>query len=98
MAYSSGNIAGITFLVAAAAGCLLVMSPASAHNCTCRNRDGRVYQLGQSICLFVDGRRYLARCDMSLNVSSWTKLQDGCPSARLSIPEKAPQTLYQPTT
>ncbi|MHB0954411.1 MAG: hypothetical protein ACYC10_21160 [Allorhizobium sp.] len=53
--------------------------PSSAQDCTCRNRDGKKYELGRVICLDVDGRRYLARCEMNLNVTTWTKLQEGCP-------------------
>jgi len=51
---------------------------ADAHNCKCRNR-GTMFQLGETSCLRVDGRNYLARCEMKLNVSSWTEVQDGCP-------------------
>ena len=51
---------------------------ADAHNCKCRNR-GTMFELGQTSCLRVDGRNYLARCEMKLNVSSWTEVQDGCP-------------------
>jgi len=61
--------------------CILLLSsglPADAHNCRCRNR-GDMYNLGQTSCLRVDGKSYLARCEMKLNVSSWTKVQDGCP-------------------
>ncbi|MGJ7039022.1 hypothetical protein J2Y63_002277 [Shinella sp. BE166] len=51
---------------------------ADAHNCKCRNRDV-MFELGQTSCLRVDGGSYLARCEMKLNVSSWTKIQEGCP-------------------
>lgn len=57
---------------------LLVPAIADAHNCKCRNR-GIMFELGETSCLRVDGQSYLARCEMKLNVSSWTKLQDGCP-------------------
>ncbi|UDF29724.1 UNVERIFIED_ORG: hypothetical protein LHK14_19810 [Roseateles sp. XES5] len=56
----------------------LVPTLADAHNCKCRNR-GVLFQLGQTSCLRVDGGSYLARCEMKLNVSSWTKIEDGCP-------------------
>ena len=56
----------------------LIPTLADAHNCRCRNR-GIMFQLGQTSCLRVDGGSYLARCEMQLNVSSWTKIQDGCP-------------------
>lgn len=57
---------------------LLVPAFADAHNCKCRNR-GVMFELGETSCLRVDGRSYLARCEMKLNVSSWTEVQDGCP-------------------
>lgn len=54
------------------------LADAWAHNCKCRNR-GVMYELGQISCLHVDGRNYLARCEMKLNVSSWTEIESGCP-------------------
>lgn len=61
-------------------GLALALVPvfADAHNCKCRNR-GVMFELGETSCLNVDGGSYLARCEMKLNVSSWTKVQDGCP-------------------
>jgi len=56
----------------------LIPTLADAHNCKCRNR-GVMFELGQTSCLRVDGGSYLARCEMKLNVSSWTRIQDGCP-------------------
>ena len=32
-------------------------------------------------CLRVGGISYLARCEMNLNVTTWKKLRDGCPTA-----------------
>lgn len=61
--------------------------PAVAHalpagpSCTCRNRDGKKYELGQTSCIRVGGVAYLARCEMELNVTTWRKVQDGCPEA-----------------
>lgn len=68
---------GMTAAVAA----LFAADAARAHNCTCRNRDGSKYELGQIACLRVDGNVYMARCEMNLNVSTWKKLRDGCPTA-----------------
>ena len=62
----------------------LIPALADAHNCKCRNR-GAMFELGETSCLHVDGGSYLARCEMKLNVSSWTKIQDGCP-----VTEKTP--------
>jgi len=56
----------------------LIPTLADAHNCKCRNR-GVMFELGQTSCLRVDGGSYLARFEMKLNVSSWTRIQDGCP-------------------
>ncbi|MGP4674321.1 hypothetical protein ACSV5N_20405 [Agrobacterium salinitolerans] len=56
----------------------LIPTLTDAHNCKCRNR-GAMFELGQTSCLKVDGSSYLARCEMKLNVSSWTKIEDGCP-------------------
>ncbi|WEX78667.1 hypothetical protein PYH37_003580 [Sinorhizobium numidicum] len=51
--------------------------------CTCRNRDGSKYELGEVVCISVGGVSYLARCEMNLNVLTWKKLRDGCPTAQL---------------
>jgi hypothetical protein len=67
----------------------LIPAVADAHNCKCRNR-GVLFNLGETSCLRVDGTSYLARCEMKLNVSSWTKIQDGCPvTERLASPQEA---------
>jgi hypothetical protein len=70
------------------AGLAVVMIPAlaDAHNCKCRNR-GVMFELGETSCLHVDGGSYLARCEMKLNVSSWTKIEDGCPVTANALPE-----------
>ena len=75
---------GLRILMASA---LVAFAPAiaDAHNCKCRNR-GVHFELGETSCLHVDGRHYLARCEMKLNVSSWTEVQDGCPVTRANPP------------
>jgi hypothetical protein len=67
-------------------------SCAWAHNCTCLNKGGARYKLGEIACLDVNGDRFLARCEMKLNVPSWTRVQDGCPASRregagMSVPQ-----------
>ncbi len=72
-----------TLLLAAAA--VAAESAAAAEpevRCACRNRDGSKYTLGQIACLTVGGVSYLARCEMNLNVLTWRKLRDGCPTAQ----------------
>lgn len=70
--------AGVMGVLASSLLVAVVATPAGAHNCKCRNR-GTYFQLGETSCLRVDGASYLARCEMKLNVSSWTKIQEGCP-------------------
>lgn len=68
------------------AGALPTLSFAASADapCTCRNRDGTRYELGQMVCIDVGSGAYLARCERNLNVTTWQKLQDGCPQAKLS--------------
>ena len=47
-------------------------------DCYCTDRNGARVELGQTICLQVDGRMFMAQCQMSLNVPMWRELQDGC--------------------
>ncbi len=53
--------------------------------CRCRYQ-GKYFEQGETVCIRVDGRSRLARCDMALNNSSWTFLpaKDGCPTVRMS--------------
>ncbi|MCO5153971.1 MULTISPECIES: hypothetical protein [unclassified Shinella] len=69
------------------AGLIMASIPilAYAHNCKCRNR-GVLFKRGETSCLRVDGGSYLARCEMKLNVSSWTRIQDGCPLTKRVLP------------
>ncbi|APG84214.1 hypothetical protein [Sinorhizobium americanum] len=53
--------------------------------CTCRNRDGTKYELGQTACIRVGGISYMARCEMNLNVTTWKKVRDGCPTADMTL-------------
>lgn len=40
-------------------------------------------ELGQRICLVVDGRMFMAECQMSLNVPMWRELGEGCLTSAL---------------
>lgn len=64
-------------------GFMPAFSHASAMDrpCTCRNRDGINYELGRTVCIRIGDVAYLARCEMELNVTTWRKVQDGCPEA-----------------
>lgn len=41
--------------------------------------NGKSYQLGQVACLTVSDQSHMARCDLVLNNTSWTKIDDTCP-------------------
>lgn len=52
-------------------------------DCYCTDRSGGRVELGQTICLQVDGRMFMAQCQMSLNVPMWREVQPGCLSSGL---------------
>ena len=71
---------------------LLVAMPASAdvigpggkvQDCYCTDTSGSRVELGETICLQVDGRMFMAQCQMSLNVPMCREVQEGCLSTRL---------------
>lgn len=51
--------------------------------CYCTDRQGMRVELGQETCLYVDGRAFMALCDMSLNVPIWRDTGRGCVSSGL---------------
>lgn len=52
-------------------------------DCYCTDSTGGRVELGELICLFVDGKSFMARCEMSLNNPMWRKVSDGCLSSSL---------------
>ncbi len=70
---------------------LLLATPASAEgpsgskalDCYCTNSTGGRVELGESICLTVDGRSFTAQCQMSLNVPMWREIRPNCLSSSL---------------
>ncbi len=64
----------VAALIASAA-----VSPANA-DCTCRG-PGVIAHHGETICLHTPTGLRLARCEMVLNNSSWTFLNEPCPEA-----------------
>ena len=55
----------------------------TVQDCYCTDSSGGRVELGETICLRVDGRMFMAQCQMSLNVPMWREVQSGCLSARL---------------
>ncbi|MEM6897243.1 MAG: hypothetical protein AAF576_07660 [Pseudomonadota bacterium] len=47
-------------------------------DCYCTDSTGARVELGETICLSVDGREFLAQCQMSLNNPMWREMQSGC--------------------
>jgi len=66
--------------------------------CYCTDSGGSRIELGESICLQVDGRMFTAQCQMSLNVPMWRETREGCLSSGLGLPFSPLQsdTLQQP--
>lgn len=52
-------------------------------DCYCTDSTGSRVELGETICLQVDGRMFMAQCQMSLNVPMWREVSEGCLSSRL---------------
>ncbi|MEM6941043.1 MAG: hypothetical protein AAF943_07020 [Pseudomonadota bacterium] len=57
-------------------------------DCYCTDSQRNRIELGETICMQVDGRMFMAQCQMSLNVPMWREVQDGCLSS--SLEDSAP--------
>lgn len=53
-------------------------------DCYCTDKQGQRIEIGETICLQVDGRMFMAQCQMSLNVPMWREVSPGCLSSRLA--------------
>ena len=60
-------------------------------DCYCTDTQGLRVELGETICLFVNGRSFMAQCQMSLNVPMWREVSEGCLSS--SLPQSKPHLL-----
>ncbi|MGI3211351.1 hypothetical protein ACROSR_09575 [Roseovarius tibetensis] len=61
----------------------------TAADCYCTDRNGDRVEMGETICLQVDGKMFMAQCQMSLNNPMWRKVSDGCLSSGLKLPQPA---------
>lgn len=52
-------------------------------DCYCTDTSGSRVELGETICLRVDGRMFMARCEMALNNPIWRDTGQGCVSSHL---------------
>ena len=62
-------------------------------DCYCTDTSGGRVELGETICLHVNGRMFMAQCQMSLNVPMWREVSPGCLSSRLESVEPAGDAL-----
>ncbi len=52
-------------------------------DCFCTDKNRTRYELGDRVCLTVDGRSFIAECQMSQNVPMWRELDRlACPLAQ----------------
>ncbi len=51
-------------------------------DCFCTDTKGLRVELGDVICLRVNGRDFLAQCDMSQNVPTWRDIGEGCVTSK----------------
>jgi hypothetical protein len=61
-------------------------------DCFCTDKTGSRIELGETICLQVDGRMFMAQCQMSLNVPMWREVQEGCLSSSIERLYQLPQS------
>ena len=59
-------------------------------DCYCTDTGGARVELGEEICLFVDGRAFMALCDMSLNSPIWRDTGADCVSSGAPAMTPAP--------
>ena len=71
------GLAMATATLAMAIAALAIATPVlAAQECLA---NGKSFQVGQVACLTIAGESHLARCEMVLNNTSWTKIHDDCP-------------------
>lgn len=55
-------------------------------DCYCTDTAGTRVELGETVCLTVDGRTYQARCEMMLNNPMWREVGSSCTVSRRELP------------
>ncbi|RZW00036.1 MAG: hypothetical protein EX266_14365 [Rhodobacteraceae bacterium] len=60
--------------------------------CFCTDSRGSRVELGETICLYVNDRAFMAQCQMSLNMPMWREVGEGCLSS--SLPQSKPHLLH----
>ena len=62
-------------------------------DCYCTDSAGTRVELGQTICMYVDGRSFTARCEMSLNNPMWREVEDSCMTSENGLPHSPDPSL-----
>jgi len=73
----------LAFITAAPALADVTSPSGKTVECYCTDRTGSRVELGETICLQVDGRMFTAQCQMSQNNPMWREVQEGCLSSSL---------------
>ena len=61
-------------------------------DCYCTDRTGARMEIGDMTCLQVDGRMFMAQCQMSLNWPMWREVHNGCLSSSLGSDQQPLQS------
>ena len=89
----------IAFLLLSTAALADVTSPSGKTvECYCTDTQGLRVELGEEICLVVNGRAFMALCDMSLNNPIWRDTGNACVSSKAepSLFERFRQIAHPP--
>lgn len=86
------RLAFVFFIVALPAAADVTYPGGKTVECYCTDRTGSRIELGETICLNVDGRMFTAQCQMSLNVPMWREVEQGCLSSSLERGEQPLQS------
>ena len=77
------HLAFIIALIASPAQADIVMPNGKIIDCYCTDKTGGRVELGQQICLYVGGRAFMARCEMSQNNPMWRDTGSDCTSSAI---------------
>jgi hypothetical protein len=83
------NVAAFLILFASPAVADVTGPNGRTIDCYCTDSGGGRVELGETICLHVDGRMFMAQCQMSLNNPMWREVQEGCLSSEAGGSENA---------